>query len=69
MQSVRNLICLLVVTGFLLSLNMAKTFAEGSAMTDWDREIISATGYGVGNPARAKNPGHFAYYGPSGGDS
>ena len=59
MQSVRNLICLLVVTGFLLSLNMAKTFAEGSAMTDWDREIISATGYGVGDPARAKNPGHL----------
>lgn len=59
MQSVRKIICLLVAIGFLLSLNMAKTFAEGSAMTDWDREIISATGYGVGDPARAKNPGHL----------
>ena len=59
MQSVRKLICLLVAMGFLLGLNMGKTFAEGSAMTDWDREIISATGYGVGDPARAKNPGHL----------
>lgn len=58
MQSVRKIICLLVAIGFLLSLNMAKTFAEGSAMTDWDREIISGTGYGVADPARAKNPGH-----------
>ena len=58
MQSVRKIICLLAAVGFLLSLNMAQTFAAGSAMTDWDREIISGTGYGVADSAKAKNPGH-----------
>lgn len=58
MQSVRKIVCLLAAVGFLLSLNMAQTFAAGSAMTDWDREIITGTGYGVADPAKAKNPGH-----------
>ena len=58
MKSVGKIICLLSVVGFLLSLNLSQAFAAGSAMTDWDREIISGTGYGVADPARAKNPGH-----------
>jgi len=58
MESLRKIICFLVVIGFLLSLNMPQTFAAGSAMTDWDREIITGTGYGVADPAKAKNPGH-----------
>jgi hypothetical protein len=58
MKMISRLICLLAAVGFLLSLNMAQSFAAGSAMTDWDREIISGTGYGVADPARAKNPGH-----------
>ena len=58
MKSVGKIICLLSVVGFLLSLNLSQSFAAGSAMTDWDREIISGTGYGVADPARAKNPGH-----------
>ena len=50
MRGIIRILCLLAVFGFLLSLNMAKSFAEGSGVTDWDREIISATGYGVGWP-------------------
>ena len=58
MKSFRKIIYFLAVIGFLLSLNMPQTFAAGSAMTDWDREIITGTGYGVADPAKAKNPGH-----------
>ena len=58
MKSFRKIIYFLAVIGFLLSLNIPKTFAAGSAMTDWDREIITGTGYGVADPAKAKNPGH-----------
>lgn len=58
MRMIRYIVCFWVVVGFLVSVNITKTFAEGSAVTDWDREIISGTGYGVADPARAKNPGH-----------
>jgi len=58
MKHLRKIICVLLGIGFLLSINMVQTFAAGSAMTDWDREIITGTGYGVADPAKAKNPGH-----------
>lgn len=58
MQSIRKIVYLVVAVGILLSLNMSQTFATGSAMTDWDREIITGTGYGVADPAKAKNHGH-----------
>lgn len=58
MESLRKIICFWAIIGFLLSLNMPQTFAAGSAITDWDREIITGTGYGVADPAKAKNPGH-----------
>ena len=58
MKHLRKIICVLLGIVFLLSINMVQTFAAGSAMTDWDREIITGTGYGVADPAKAKNPGH-----------
>lgn len=58
MESLRKIICFWAIIGFLLSLNMPQTFAAGSAITDWDRKIITGTGYGVADPAKAKNPGH-----------
>ena len=58
MKLLGKFICIFVGIGFWISLNMVHSFAAGSAMTDWDREIITGTGYGVADPGKAKNPGH-----------
>ena len=43
---------------FVLCLGVGTLFAaQGSAVTDWENDIISGTGYGT-PPDRAKNPGH-----------
>ena len=43
---------------FVLCIGIGTLFAaQGSAVTDWENDIISGTGYGT-PPDRAKNPGH-----------
>ena len=44
--------------GFVLCIGVGTLFAaQGSAVTDWENDIITGTGYGT-PPDRAKNPGH-----------
>ena len=48
----------LLIAVVLVCLGSVTLFAAGgSAVTDWENEVISGTGYGT-PPDRAKNPGH-----------
>lgn len=47
----------MVAICFLMCISILQVLAQGNAVTDWENDIVTGTGYGA-PPDRAKNPGH-----------
>ncbi|WP_029542967.1 LPP20 family lipoprotein [Selenomonas sp. AB3002] len=54
---VRRFLAGLVMVCFMMCIGLLQVLAQGSAVTDWENDIVTGTGYGA-PPDRAKNPGH-----------